>query len=99
MLCKVFEKHVCQVMEQCIEETNQLCDNQWGSRSGKSTTTALISSTHDCALDNDDEVGAVFFDFCKAFDKVPHNPLHVKLQSMCLNWYIVHWVKNFLGLR
>ena len=68
-------------MKEHLEETNQLCDNQWGCRSGRSTTTALISATHDwyCALDNGDEVGAVF---CKAFDKVPHNTLLVKLQSI-----------------
>ena len=97
ILCKLPEKHVCQVMEEHLEETNQLCDNQWGFRSGRSTTTALISATHDwyCALDNGDEVGAAFFDFCRAFDKVPHNPLLVKLQSMSFNWCIVHWVKNF----
>ena len=101
ILCKLLEKLVCQVMEEHLEETNQLCDNQWGFRSGRSTTTALISATHDwyCALDNGDEVGAVFFDFCKAFDKVPHNPLLLKLQSMSLNWYIVCWVKYFLNLR
>ena len=44
----------------------------------------LQSATHDwyCALDNGDEVGTEFFDFCKAFDKVPHNPL---FQSMSFN--------------
>ena len=41
----------------------------------------------------------MFFDFCKAFDKVPHNPLLLKLQSMSFNWYIVCWVKMFLSLR
>ena len=53
ILCKLLEKLVW-----------QLCDNQWGFRSGRSTTTALISATHYryCALDNGDEVGAVFFD-------------------------------------
>ena len=100
ILCKLLEKHVCQVMKEHLEETNQICDNQWRFRSGRSTTTALISVTHDwyCALDNGDEVGVVFFDFCKAFDKVPHNPLLLKLQSMSFNWYIVCWVKKFLSL-
>jgi len=84
ILCKLLEKHVCQIMEEHLEETNQLCDNQWGFRSGRSTTTALISATHDwyCALDNGDEVGAVFFYYCKAFDKVHHNPLLVKLHAV-----------------
>ena len=88
-------------MEEHLEETNQFCDNQWGFRSGRSTTTALISATHDwyCALDNAGEEGAVSFDFCEAFDKVPHNPLLVKLQSMSFNWFIVHWVKNFVSVR
>ena len=43
ILCKLLEKHACQVMEEYLKETNQLCDNQWGFRSGRSTTTALIS--------------------------------------------------------
>ena len=65
ILCKLLQKHVRHVMEEHLEETNQLCDNQWGFRSGRSTTTALISATHDwyCALDNGDEVWAAFFDF------------------------------------
>ena len=103
ILCKLPEKHVRQVMEEHLEETNQLCDNQWGFRSGRSTTTALISATHDwyCALDNGDEVGAAFFDFCRAFDKVPPNPLLVKLQCLCLLTGLLStaWVKNFLSLR
>ena len=63
ILCKLLKKHVCQVIEEHLQETNQLCDNQWEFWSGRSTTAALISATHDwyCALDNCDEVGAVTF--------------------------------------
>ena len=44
--------------------SSPLSENQWGLTSGKSTTSALISLTHDCleALDRGFEVCSIFFD-------------------------------------
>ena len=101
ILCKVLEKHIRQLMEDHLNETEQLSRNQWGFRSKCSTVSALISVSHDwfSALETGDEVGAVFFDYRKAFDSVPHLPLITKLQKMCFNPSIVKWVADFLMHR
>ena len=86
-------------MEDHLNETEQLSRNQWGFRSKCSTVSALISVSHDwfSALETGNEVGAVFFDYRKAF--VPHLPLIAKLQKMCFNPSIVKWVADFLMHR
>ena len=58
--------------------------------SGKSTVTALLESTHNWFNVNEKgrEVGAVFFDFRKAFDSVPHRVLLEKLDDFKLIIYL-----------
>ena len=51
------------------------------------------------ALDQRKEVTAVFFDFRKAFDSVPHKPLLVKLKSIGLSEYLVEWICSYLSNR
>ena len=45
------------------------------------------------------EIEAVFFDFCKAFDSVPHQPLLTKLCQRGINPHIVQWIHNYLADR
>ena len=78
-----------------------LSQHQWGFTSGKSTTSALVTFTHDCqeALDCGNEVCSVFFDLSKAFDTVPHQQLLSKLSELHINPFLVHWVSNYLADR
>ena len=57
-----------------------ISDRQWGSQRRKSTTTALLSATHDwfSLLDRQCDVLCVFFDFRTAFDSVPHKKIMEK---------------------
>ncbi len=41
----------------------------------------------------------MFFDFRKAFDSVPHQPLMDKLHQLRLNPIIITWVHNYLADR
>ena len=45
------------------------------------------------------DVVAVFFDFQKAFDSVPHGPLITKLQNTGLHPHLIMWVKSCLTNR
>jgi len=50
-------------------------------------------------LEQGRDIAAVFFDFMKAFDSVPHIPLISNLQQLNLDPNIVSWVKNYLSDR
>ena len=67
-----------------LVNNNQLSDSQWGFHSGRSTVCALLSVTHDwfAELECGREICAVFFDYCKAFNSVPHLPLLEKLENI-----------------
>ena len=68
------------------------------SRKGKSTLTALLSSTHDwlTELDRNKDVCCVFFDFQKAFDTVPHRNLIKRLEDLNLHPLLLKWTSSYL---
>ena len=51
------------------------------------------------ALEKSKEIGAVFFEYQKAFDSVPHHVLIKKLEKMSFKSNIVNWIANFLTNR
>ena len=57
--------------------------------------------THDWLqqLEAGNEIGAIFFDFKKAFDRVPHQLLMSKLMGLGLDPYILTWLHNYLVNR
>jgi hypothetical protein len=42
---------------------------------------------------------AIFFDFAKAFDRVPHTPLLRKLEAYGIRGFILRWITDFLSNR
>ena len=42
---------------------------------------------------------SIYLDFCKAFDKVPHKRLLMKMQKYGIKGNILNWVKTFLSER
>ena len=48
------------------------------------------------ALDAGEQVDALFIDFAKAFDKVPHERLCQKLLHYGITGKLLDWIKNFL---
>ena len=68
---------------------------------GKYTVTALLSVTQEwlSALERGQEIGAVFFDYRKAFDSVPHRPLLEKLENIGFNNHILRWITDYLTSR
>ena len=84
-----------------ISQYSSLSNMQWRFQSGKSTVQAPLITTDNWlqCLERGNDIGAVFLDFKKAFDSVPHIPLITKLQQLNLEPSIVSWVKNYLTDR
>ena len=81
--------------------TITLSNAQWGFRAGRSTVSALVSSTSTWFNDLDigHDICSIFFDYKKAFDSVPHRPLLDKLVSFNFNMHLIHWIANYLTNR
>ena len=96
----------CRIMERCIkvdlarhlEDNNLINESQHGFRSGKSTLTNLLEYTDAIieAVDEGAEVHAIYFDFKKAFDKVPHKKLLLKVQALGVQGHLLEWIKTWL---
>ena len=68
---------------------------------GRSTVTSLLHITDQWlkVLEDGHDICAVFFDFRKAFDSVPHLPLLTKIHSLGLHANLVTWLNNYLTKR
>lgn len=101
ILSKLLERHIYYLVASHLDEFHPISQSQWGFQSGKSTVTALLETTHNWfqLMEDGKEVGAVFFDFRKAFDSVPHRALMNKLEDLQLNRYILNWIQDYLTER
>ena len=101
ILCKCLEHIICSNIWRHIEQNDLLSDRQQGFRKGFSTTTQLLHVVHHAteALDKKDDYHIISFDFSKAFDKVPHDLLLLKLRNYKFNRCICDWIENWLKNR
>ena len=80
-----------------------ISNSQWGFTTGRSTDSvaALLSTTHDWfkLLEEGKDICAIFLDYRKAFDSVPHRTLIDKLEGIGLNSYIIAWLSDYLTSR
>ena len=76
-----------------------LSDVQFGFRENRSTELQLINATHDFALNlnNRSQTDVIFLDFSKAFDKVPHHLLLLKLEHYGIRGRVLGWITDFLS--
>ena len=61
----------------------------------------MLTAINDIALDLDNrhQVDVIIMDFHKAFDKVPHRRLLLKLRRYGIRGEIVKWIEGFLTHR
>ena len=99
--CKVLEHIVYRYLITYIEDNNILSDVQHGFRKRRGCDTQLVLLVEELAhaLDQRKQIDLVIMDFCKAFDKVPHNRLMLKLQQCGIEDPIHGWLKCFLTQR
>ena len=84
-----------------MAENNLLTNDQHGFWSGRSCTTQLLSVIEAWTdqLEKGMDIDALYFDFSKAFDTVPHRRLLSKLQSYKISKQIIDWVEAYLSNR
>ena len=84
-----------------LEKYNVLTDTQRGFRAKRSTVTQLLLTINDIAksLNGSKSVHAAVLDFIKAFDKVPHRRLLIKLNHYGIRENLLQWFESFLLKR
>ena len=101
ILSKVLEKHIYSLIISHLDQHYPLSVCQWGFRSGRSTVSAPLLTIHEWLqlLESGKDICAVFLDYRKAFDSVPHAPLINKLQNIGLHINLLAWLTDYLTLR
>ena len=80
---------------------NLLSSLQHGFLHGRSCTTQLLEVLDKWkdAIEQGDSVDAIYLDFAKAFDMVPHQRLLVKLAGYGIGGKVLQWISAFLEGR
>ena len=81
-----------------LKKQKLLSPLQHGFMTGRSTTTQLIHYLDKCLEHtvNGEVVDAIYLDFTKAFDSVPHRRLIGKLESYGITSSTLRWIEAFL---
>jgi len=84
-----------------LKANQLLTDKQYGFIPGRNITIQLLNLLEDWteAYDKGEEIDCVYLDFCKAFGKVQHNRLIVKLRSFQFHPSSIEWIQDFLYSR
>jgi hypothetical protein len=94
MMDHIIHSHIIKHMD----KLGLLADSQHGFRKRRSTETQQILSIDDLAkrLDVGQQMDCILLDFSKAFDKVPHSRLLMKLQHYGVKGHLYDWITSFL---
>src|SRR6266536_3910236 len=84
-----------------LKDNKLLTNNQHGFMNNRSCLTNLLETLEQWtqALDDGYEIDAIFLDYQKAFDTVPHRRLLSKLLTYGVDGDILMWIENFLTER
>jgi len=101
VVCKLLEKIIRGNLLDHMFKNDLVSDKQYGFLPGRSTTIQLLHVMDEWTkiLDEGGQVDAIYMDFMKAFDKVPHKRLLGKLNSYGFHEQAQKWVEQFLSDR
>ena len=99
ILCKVYEKLLSKHLYNHVKEYINL--NQHGFVEGKSCLSNLLETLQNIItiLESGDPVDLIYLDFQKAFDKVVHERLLLKLQAYGITGQVYDIIRSFLTGR
>ena len=84
-----------------VERNNLIGNSQHGFRKGRSCLTNLLEFYHVMfnTYDRSRAVDVLFLDFKKAFDKVPHKRLMLKVRALGIGGEVARWIESWLTDR
>jgi ribonuclease P/MRP protein subunit RPP40 len=99
--CKVMESIVGDHTVDHMKQNKLFSNSQHSFIGGRSCMSQLISVLEEWTqtLDEGGKIDAIYMDFMKAFDTVPHRRLLVKMQSYGIHGEVLTWVEAFLSGR
>ena len=101
IVVKIFESILRDCIIEHMSSNNLFSCHQHGFINGRSCTTNLLNvlDSWTDAIDNGFSVDAIYLDFAKAFDIVPHQRLLKKLMGYGIRGLVLDWIENFLTGR
>lgn len=98
-LAKVFEALICPYLHSHMKQ--MLTGSQHGFVQARSTSTNLVTFINTVveAVDTQKQVDAIYTDFSKAFDRVCHNTLLLKLSNYGFGGPMLLWLGSYLADR
>ena len=101
LLCKIMESLVRETIIDHMRENSLFSKYQYGFINRRSTTLQLLFVLDEWTeiLDQGGTIDAVYLDFMKAFDKVPHERLLHKLSAYGISGDLHNWIRSFLTGR
>jgi len=100
-VCKLFEAVIRDLLVHHLE-SKQLITNSWhGFHQGRSCLTNILEFLDKATgcIDAGDSVDVIFLDFAKAFDKVSHKRLLLKLKAHGIEGKLYYWIAEWLSNR
>ena len=98
---KLLEKLFCLTLDNFVNKCNILCDSQYGFRSNRSTSVAIIDLIENISgmLGQRISTIGIFIDLKKAFDTINHEILLKKLDFYGIRGIVNDWLCSYLSNR
>ena len=101
VLCKLLETFIRDHMVDFLAKNKLITKSQHGFLKARSCLTNLLCFLEDITkwIDDGSPVDVVYLDFQKAFDKVPHQRLLIKLKAYGIGESMINWIQAWLTDR
>ena len=98
---KILEKLFNSRLDSFLDNFNILSESQYGFRTNRSTSQALLESIERIteATDNQQYAIGIFIDLKKAFDTINHSILLNKLEKIGIRGIALKWIESYLERR